>query len=128
MGEPTKLLCSLPGIEQNVASLLQTLTTFVSESRDRERCLLRRLDELSAQIVELKEEVRVSLEKKSAITAKGPPPSTPMKRRGQSTVHTSSSNSSSSNQTHQMKSSGTVGSMVPPAPASSCCSADGTAL
>eukprot|EP00117_Sycon_ciliatum_P029115 scpid83290/ scgid23265/ len=69
MGEPTKLLCSLPGIEQNVASLLQTLTTFVSESRDRERCLLRRLDELSAQIVELKEEVRVSLEKKSAITA-----------------------------------------------------------
>ena len=67
-GEPTKLLCSLPGIEQNVVSLLQTLTTFVSESRDRERCLLRRLDELSAQIVELKAEVRVSLEKKSAIT------------------------------------------------------------
>ena len=69
IGEPTKLLCSLPGIEQNVASLLQTLTTFVSESRDRERCLLRHLDELSAQIVELKAEVRVSLEKKSAITA-----------------------------------------------------------
>ena len=68
-GEPTKLLCSLPGIEQNVVSLLQTLTTFVGESRDRERCLLRRLDEHSTQIVELKAEVRVSLEKKSAITA-----------------------------------------------------------
>ena len=52
-----------------MVSLLQTLTTFVSESRDRERCLLRRLDELSAQIVELKAEVRVSLEKNSAITA-----------------------------------------------------------
>eukprot|EP00117_Sycon_ciliatum_P025922 scpid91465/ scgid3740/ len=70
MGEPTKLLCSLPGIEQNVASLLQTLTTFVSESRDRERCLLRRLDELSAQIVELKEEVCVSFGSKYTMTVK----------------------------------------------------------
>ena len=49
-GEPAmKLLCSLPGIEHTLLSVLHTLNFHVSESRDRESRLHQRVDDLSAQ-------------------------------------------------------------------------------
>ena len=53
----TKLLCSLPGIEQSLLGLVQSLAANVSESRGREVRLHRRVDELSSQVRELKEEL-----------------------------------------------------------------------
>ena len=68
--DETKLLCSLPGIEQSLLGLVQSLAAHVSESRDREVRLHRRVGELSSQVRELKEEL-TNL-KDSAITIKDP--------------------------------------------------------
>ncbi|XP_065195831.1 uncharacterized protein LOC135827230 [Sycon ciliatum] len=56
-GEPLRLLCSLPGIEANVISLIQQLSSYVSESRDREERVKRRVDELCAHVSELRGEL-----------------------------------------------------------------------
>eukprot|EP00117_Sycon_ciliatum_P044616 scpid95782/ scgid4366/ len=66
-GEPAmKLLCSLPGIEQTLLSVLQTLTSHISESRDREGRLHQRVDDLSTQLLALREEF-CSLQKSAIV-------------------------------------------------------------
>ena len=42
--EQVKLLCSIPGIHHNVVSLVETLNAFVSEARNNEVRLQRRVD------------------------------------------------------------------------------------
>ena len=61
-----KLLCSLPGIEQTLLSVLQTLTSHISESRDREGRLHQRVDDLSTQLLAPREEF-CSLQKSAIV-------------------------------------------------------------
>ena len=70
-----KLLCSLPGIEQTLLSVLQTLTSHISESRDRGGRLHQRVDDLSTQLLALREEF-CSLQK-SAIVVPDKAPARP---------------------------------------------------
>ena len=57
VGEPLRLLCSLPGIEANVISLIQQLSSYISESRDREEHVKRCVDELCAHVSDLRGEL-----------------------------------------------------------------------
>ena len=61
----TKLLCTLPGIEQGLLAVMQTLAKFATESADREARMKRKIGELAAEVKDLKEELVVS--KNSAI-------------------------------------------------------------
>ena len=61
----TKLLCTLPGIEQGLLAVMQTLAKFATESADREARMKRKIGELVAEVKDLKEELVVS--KNSAI-------------------------------------------------------------
>ncbi|XP_065198885.1 TPR-containing protein DDB_G0280363-like [Sycon ciliatum] len=61
----TKLLCTLPGIEQGIIAVVQTLATLATESADREARMKRKIGELAAEMKDLKQEL-VSL-KNSAI-------------------------------------------------------------
>ena len=65
--EQVKLLCSLPGIHHNVVSLVDTLNAFVSEARNNEVRLQRRVDELAGRVLDLRQEMK--LLKESAIMA-----------------------------------------------------------
>ena len=61
----TKLLCTVPGIEQGLLAVMQTLAKFATESADREARMKRKIGELAAEVKDLKEELVVS--KNSAI-------------------------------------------------------------
>ena len=61
----TKLLCTLPGIEQGLLAVMQTLAKFATEAADREARMKRKIGELAAEVKDLKEELVVS--KNSAI-------------------------------------------------------------
>ncbi|XP_065182303.1 ras-interacting protein RIP3-like [Sycon ciliatum] len=61
----TKLLCTLPGIEQGIIAVVQTLATLATESADQEARMKRKIGELAAEVKDLKQEL-VSL-KNSAI-------------------------------------------------------------
>ena len=64
----TKLLCTLPGIEQGLLAVMQTLATLATESADREARMKRKIGELAAEVKDLKEELVIS--KNSAIAWK----------------------------------------------------------
>ena len=55
-----KLLCTLPGIEQGLLAVMQTLAKFATEAADREACMKRKIGELAAEVKYLKEELVVS--------------------------------------------------------------------
>ena len=65
--EHVELFCRTPGIHHNMISMLENLTAFISEVRDNEVRLQRRVDDLSNLVMKLRQEV-TSL-KESAITA-----------------------------------------------------------
>ena len=56
----TKLLCTLPGIEQGLLAVMQTLATLATESADREARMKRKISELAAEVKYLKEELFIS--------------------------------------------------------------------
>ena len=53
--EQVEVLSSIPGIHHNVISMVENLAAFVSESRDNEARLRRRLDDLSNLVIELRQ-------------------------------------------------------------------------
>ena len=81
-GEPAmKLLCSLSGIERTLLRVLQTLASHVSESRDCDGRLHQRVDDLSAQLLALREEF-CSLQKSAIVPEKSPPRSSQHQAQG----------------------------------------------
>lgn len=52
-----KLLCSLPGVEHSVVQIVEMLAAHISEAKDREVRLLKRVEELSMQLQDIQEEL-----------------------------------------------------------------------
>eukprot|EP00117_Sycon_ciliatum_P007359 scpid87874/ scgid10501/ len=69
--EQVKLLCSIPGIHHNVVSLVDTLNAFVSEARNNEVRLQRRVDELAGLVLDLRQEMK-SLKESAIMAVKQP--------------------------------------------------------
>ncbi|XP_065197709.1 uncharacterized protein LOC135829232 [Sycon ciliatum] len=69
--EQVKLLCSIPGIHHNVVSFVDTLNAFVSEARNNEVRLQRRVDELAGLVLDLRQEMK-SLKESAIMAVKQP--------------------------------------------------------
>ena len=69
--EQVKLRCSIPGIHHNVVSLVETLNAFVSEARNNEVRLQRRVDKLAGLVLDIRQEMK-SLKESAIMAVKQP--------------------------------------------------------